>query len=162
VRTLRSPRSTLALPVLAVLSVFALAAPTNQCSSRPAPTPGAPAAPPNAPAGPPPNAPEPPLAPGPPPTIPEPRATPLPVPTATVANAFAGSVRPILSKRCDPCHNPGGKMYDKLPFDDAATVASHRPGVLKRLKEPDEKKIVESWFDGLAASASPAAATPTG
>jgi hypothetical protein len=53
-------------------------------------------------------------------------------------------------------------MYDKLPFDDAAVVASHRPGVLKRLKEPDEKKLVEDWFDGLAASASPPAAKPTG
>jgi hypothetical protein len=81
------------------LAFLAATAQTNQCGSQPARTPGAPAGPPNAPAGPPPNAPEPPLAPGPQPTVPEPKSTPLPIPTAGPANAFAGSIRPILQKR---------------------------------------------------------------
>ena len=58
---------------------------------------------------------------------------------------FARDVRPILARRCDPCHEPGGKMYARLPFDDPATVASHPAGILKRLKG-DDNVTVERWI----------------
>ena len=38
---------------------------------------------------------------------------------------FAATVRPILVSHCAPCHEPGGKMYERLPFDRAETIASH-------------------------------------
>jgi hypothetical protein len=41
-------------------------------------------------------------------------------------------------------------MYDKLPFDDARTVASHAEGILKRLKGSD-KEAVERWLAALPA-----------
>lgn len=66
--------------------------------------------------------------------------------------AFRASVRPILSVKCAPCHEPGGKMYARLPFDDPATVASHAARMATRLKG-EERKVLETW--AAAASASP-------
>ncbi|HEY6147151.1 MAG TPA: hypothetical protein VIZ69_05615, partial [Thermoanaerobaculia bacterium] len=48
--------------------------------------------------------------------------------------SFRASVRPILSVKCAPCHEPGGKMYARLPFDDPDTVASHAARMSTRLK----------------------------
>ena len=60
-------------------------------------------------------------------------------------DAFASSVRPVLARNCAPCHEPGGKMYAKLPFDRADTIATHGPAVLRRLKGPD-REAVEKWL----------------
>jgi hypothetical protein len=46
---------------------------------------------------------------------------------------------------CAPCHEPGGKLYAKLPFDDPAVLSSHEPGVKKRLKG-DDLKTFERWL----------------
>jgi hypothetical protein len=54
--------------------------------------------------------------------------------------------------KCAPCHEPGGKMYARLPFDDASTVASHSARMAARLKG-DDRKALESWAS--AASAAP-------
>ncbi len=59
---------------------------------------------------------------------------------------FAATVRPILVSHCAPCHEPGGKMYERLPFDRAETIASHSEGVLKRIKVPDERAAIEKWL----------------
>jgi hypothetical protein len=60
---------------------------------------------------------------------------------------FRGRVRPVLAQRCAPCHEPGGRMYERLPFDDPQIVRDHREGVLRRLKG-DERAIVEAWLEG--------------
>ena len=64
------------------------------------------------------------------------------------AGGFAASVRPVLQAHCAPCHEPGGKMYDRMPFDRGETIASHREGVLKRLKGGD-RAAVETWLANL-------------
>jgi hypothetical protein len=69
---------------------------------------------------------------------------------ATGADPFTASVRPVLAKSCAPCHEPAGKMYEKLPFDNASVVASHSEGVLRRLKGSD-KEAVERWLATLPA-----------
>ncbi len=74
--------------------------------------------------------------------VPEARIAPTPSP---VADAFATTVRPILQERCAPCHEPGGKMYERLPFDNPKTIATHPDGVLKRLKG-DDRAAVEKWL----------------
>lgn len=67
-------------------------------------------------------------------------------PAATdAAPDFSITVAPILSARCAPCHVPGGRMYERLPFDDGDTVAENRAGVLRRLKG-DDRAAVESWL----------------
>lgn len=58
---------------------------------------------------------------------------------------FRSEIRPILAAHCAPCHEPGGKMYTKLPFDDPAVLSSHEPGVKKRLKG-DDLKAFERWL----------------
>ena len=60
--------------------------------------------------------------------------------------AFRSTVSPLLLTRCSPCHAPGGKMYAKMPFDEPATIRSHAPGVLKRLKG-DDKETVRVWLE---------------
>ena len=60
-------------------------------------------------------------------------------------DAFASTVRPVLAAKCAPCHEPGGKMYGSMPFDRGETIASHREGVLKRLKG-DDRAAVEKWL----------------
>jgi hypothetical protein len=60
--------------------------------------------------------------------------------------AFRATISPLLLTRCSPCHAPGGKLYGKLPFDQAATIRSHAPGVLKRLKG-DDKETVRAWLE---------------
>jgi hypothetical protein len=59
---------------------------------------------------------------------------------------FRAEIAPLLARRCAPCHNPGGKMYERLPFDDAATVAGHPEGILKRIKDPAEHALIERWI----------------
>ena len=83
-----------------------------------------------------------PVAPAPPTEVPSP--SPLPAPTAA-PDLFAGVVRPILKVHCAPCHEPGGRLYDRLPFDNPRVVSSHSPGVLRRLKGED-RTALEQWL----------------
>jgi hypothetical protein len=64
------------------------------------------------------------------------------------ADPFTTTVRPVLAARCAPCHEPGGTMYSKMPFDRGETIASHPEGVLKRLKG-EERAAVEKWLASL-------------
>ena len=81
-----------------------------------------------------------------------PAAAALTAPAATAAavkaDLFTTSIRPILASHCAPCHEPGGKMYDRLPFDKPETLATHQPGVLKRLKG-DDRAAFEAWVKTL-------------
>jgi hypothetical protein len=89
---------------------------------------------------------------GPEPAMSASAATPIPAvasPTATPApDLFATSVRPMLVQRCAPCHEPGGKLYEKLPFDNPGVVAAHAPGMMRRLKGED-REALEKWIASL-------------
>ena len=85
--------------------------------------------------------------PGSPPSVPG-ESAPAAEPKSPGAEAFAATVRPVLAAKCAPCHEPGGKMYGSLPFDKGETIASHREGVLKRLKG-DDRAAVEKWLASL-------------
>jgi len=78
--------------------------------------------------------------------VPLPAATPAP---AAAKDEFREIIRPMLSARCGKCHDPGGRMYARLPFDDPDVVASHSTGVLRRLKG-DDRAAMEKWLAGLA------------
>jgi hypothetical protein len=58
---------------------------------------------------------------------------------------FAG-VKEMLSRNCTPCHEPGGKMYERLPFDNPDVVRSHSEPILKRIDKPEDKKLMEDWL----------------
>ena len=78
-------------------------------------------------------------------------------PAASSEVLFRDQVRPLLARKCAPCHNPGGAMYARLPWDDAGVVASHSTGVLRRLKG-EEHETVARWVARLVAA--PAAEDP--
>jgi hypothetical protein len=55
-------------------------------------------------------------------------------------------VKQMLSTNCSPCHNPGGKMYERLPFDSPDTVRAHSTQISGRLKKTEDKKLMEDWL----------------
>ena len=67
---------------------------------------------------------------------------PAPPPTNV---EFARDVRPILEKRCQPCHFTGGKMYDQLPFDRAETIDKLGTKLFTRIKTDDEQAIIRAF-----------------
>jgi hypothetical protein len=73
-------------------------------------------------------------------------AAATPVPATPAPDLFASAVRPVLARRCTPCHEPGGRMYERLPFDSPQVVAGHRAGVLRRIKDPDDLRALEGWL----------------
>jgi hypothetical protein len=81
-----------------------------------------------------------------PPTPPPPTAVAV-APTA-IPDLFASVVRPIVKEHCTPCHEPGGKMYARLPFDDPKVLSSHSEGVMRRLKG-DDKEAFQRWIASL-------------
>lgn len=70
------------------------------------------------------------------------------LPPATLA-LFQASVRPVLAARCTPCHEPGGKMYGRLPFDNPSVVAMHAGRMAGRLSGAD-RKTLEDWAAGVS------------
>ena len=60
---------------------------------------------------------------------------------------FKSEVLPILKKNCSPCHFPGGKMYDKMPFDKPATIIGHEAGALKRFKDQNELSLIKNFIE---------------
>jgi len=82
----------------------------------------------------------------PPAPAPAPPASPPSRAADPPADTFTAQIKPILVEGCMPCHFPGGKMYDRLPFDDASVVAAHPEGVLKRIKDPEKKERIERWL----------------
>ena len=74
-----------------------------------------------------------------------------PAPATPASDTFRAEVAPILAQRCAPCHNPGGRMYSAMPFDQPATVTAHPEGILKRIKDPVEHAAIQSWLARSAA-----------
>ena len=58
---------------------------------------------------------------------------------------FDKDVKPIFENHCNPCHFPGGKMYDKLPFNHASTIVDHEEGILRRIKDEAEVKTIKEF-----------------
>lgn len=59
--------------------------------------------------------------------------------------SFSAQIRPILERRCNPCHFPGGKMYQAMPFDRGETVVGHLDGMLKRIKDEKESGLLKQY-----------------
>lgn len=73
----------------------------------------------------------------------QPAAVPSPVPDTI---SFTAQIQPILQQKCNPCHFPGGKMYEKMPFDQAETILDHPEGVLKRIKDGEEGRLMRAFL----------------
>ena len=61
-------------------------------------------------------------------------------------DAFERDVKPLLMRKCAPCHAPGGSLYARLPFDDPEVVRPRAQKIRGRLK-PDEWTLLERWLN---------------
>jgi len=59
---------------------------------------------------------------------------------------FEKEIKPIFVKNCSPCHFPGGKMYEKLPFDKDTTIINHSASILKRIKNEEENTLLKEFI----------------
>ena len=60
--------------------------------------------------------------------------------------SFSLQIQPILVNRCSPCHFTGGKMYERMPFDKGETIVNHEVGLLKRIKDENEKALIQKFI----------------
>ena len=67
-------------------------------------------------------------------------------PTAPKNVEFAGDVKPILEKRCQPCHFPGGKMYAAMPFDRPETIDKLGTKLFTRIKKDNEQAVIRAFL----------------
>ncbi len=74
-----------------------------------------------------------------------PAAADAPTPAAP-AVAFSADVQPILERRCQPCHFPGGIMHAKLPFDRAATILALGERLFTRIDDPEEQARIRAFL----------------
>ena len=59
---------------------------------------------------------------------------------------FARDIQPILASRCQPCHFPGGKMYERRPFDRASTIRDLGTKLFTRIKAEDEQALIRRFL----------------
>jgi hypothetical protein len=77
---------------------------------------------------------------------PQPAAPPRPAAPPSDRIYFASQVEPILAARCRPCHFPGGAMYERLPFDRAATVLELREKLFTRIKKETDRQTIRKFL----------------
>jgi hypothetical protein len=65
---------------------------------------------------------------------------------------FAADVQPILEARCQPCHFPGGVMYQRRPFDRAETITDLGTKLFTRLKDENDRRVVGEFLAQQAAA----------
>ena len=66
--------------------------------------------------------------------------------TAPKKPTFDTDVKPILQSRCQPCHFPGGKVYDHLPFDKPETVTRLGEKMFTRIKDKEEQRVIREFL----------------
>jgi hypothetical protein len=59
---------------------------------------------------------------------------------------FEKDVLPVLVQNCSPCHFPGGKMYERLPFDKEATILTNSDKILKRVDKDEKKAAIKEFI----------------
>jgi hypothetical protein len=71
------------------------------------------------------------------------------VPPALPAGSveFEDKVLPILQAKCSPCHFPGGKMYQRLPFDRQETIRFLGTDLFTRLKDEGDQATIRSFLN---------------
>jgi hypothetical protein len=59
---------------------------------------------------------------------------------------FATEIKPIFQARCQPCHFPGGKVYDRLPFDKPETITKLGAKLFTRIKDEKEQRLIRDFL----------------
>ncbi len=72
-------------------------------------------------------------------------ATPSTIST-TRGPDFATEIKPIFQARCQPCHFPNGKVYDRLPFDKPETIIRLGTKLFTRIKDEKEQRLIRDFL----------------
>jgi hypothetical protein len=59
---------------------------------------------------------------------------------------FDKEIKPIFQSRCTPCHFPGGKVYDHLPFDRPETITRLGTKLFTRIKDEKEQHLIREFL----------------
>jgi len=73
-------------------------------------------------------------------------AAPSPTPAPPRID-FETQIRPMLQEKCSPCHFPGGRMYDRLPFDREETIRVLGMSLDTRLKDPVDVDLLRTFLE---------------
>src|SRR5882672_1563108 len=60
---------------------------------------------------------------------------------------FTSEIKPIFQARCQPCHFPGGKVYDKMPFDKPETITRLGTKLFTRIKDEKERQLISEFLN---------------
>lgn len=71
------------------------------------------------------------------------------VTTQVVLLEFEKDIQPILQSHCMPCHFKGGKMYERMPFDQSKTLVDFQTGILRRIKDDSETERIKLYLSQL-------------
>lgn len=67
--------------------------------------------------------------------------------SGSASGEFKIVIQPILQNNCSSCHFPGGKMYERMPFDKCTTIITHAAGIVSRIKNKDEAGVIEKFVN---------------
>ena len=59
---------------------------------------------------------------------------------------FTAEIKPIFQARCLPCHFPGGKVYDRMPFDKPETITRLGTKLFTRIKDEKEQRLIRAFL----------------
>ncbi len=59
---------------------------------------------------------------------------------------FATQIQPILERQCRPCHFPGGKMYERLPFDRPQTIGKLGTKLFTRIHDEKQRALIREFL----------------
>lgn len=59
---------------------------------------------------------------------------------------FTTEIKPIFQARCQPCHFPGGQVYDKMPFDKPETITRLGEKLFTRIKDKEEQRLIREFL----------------
>jgi hypothetical protein len=60
---------------------------------------------------------------------------------------FAKDVKPILEKKCKPCHFSGGVVFARMPFDRQETIISlGEKKLFTRIHDEGDRAILRAFF----------------
>lgn len=67
-------------------------------------------------------------------------------PTNKARVDFETQLKPIFQSKCMPCHFSGGKVYDRLPFDQPATIRKLGTRLFTRIKDENDRRLIEDFL----------------
>jgi hypothetical protein len=59
---------------------------------------------------------------------------------------FESEIKPIFQTRCQPCHFPGGQVYDRMPFDKPETITRLGEKLFTRIKDKQEQRLIREFL----------------